>query len=442
MSDTGKHIAILGAGTSGVGAARLAKAVYGESGWTVCVYDSGDPEKLADRAAMLASEGIESCFGVEAVAPEVIDITIISPGIDGDAAFAQSFSKVSEVFIGEIEFAFQHSEIPVIAITGTNGKTTTTELIERMLNACGHPTIAAGNYGASYAEVVLSKESYAAITLEVSSFQLETLATFRPTISLWMNFAPDHMDRYETIEAYRQAKLHIFDNQTDEDFAIVNADEAPEGTPANILSFSGFTEAGDFGLVEGWITFKGEPVFNFRDAKLEGRHNAENVMAAMAVGHLHGIEFEAMAESLSNYTAPAHRCEWVGNSKKGVRFINDSKATNLHALKSALRGQESPVVLIAGGKKKGLDYAEAADALENAVTDVILFGENRDEVASAWEGIVTPRMADSLDQAISLANELASEGQSVLFSPGTSSFDMFTSYVARGEAFRSAVANL
>lgn len=437
------NIAILGAGASGFAAGRLAAA----RGAKVTVYDSGDPQRLTAAGQKMEDAGLDFVFGDEALrAPErgCLDEVVVSPGIDLESDIARTFASTGAPLIGEIEFAWRcDTQTPVVGITGTNGKTTTTELVACLLNGAGIRTVAAGNYGRAYADVVNSGDAYDAIALELSSFQLETVDRFHPRIVVWMNFAPDHMDRYRSVEDYRQAKLRIFKNLEDDDVAVLNAAEIPDSEiKARVVTFSAFADeldsTPDWSLVDGGIHHAGERVLDYRATLLRGRHNAENLMAAMAVAAELGAPVEGMAASVADYVAPAHRCEFVGEVD-GVGFVNDSKATNLHALRSSLRGQEETVVLIAGGKNKGLDYGEVTSLLPNTVSHVVAIGETADEIISAWSGVVPCERAGSVAEAVSLAANAATKGQTVLFSPGTSSFDMFTGYEARGDAFRESV---
>jgi len=440
---TDHNIAVLGAGTSGLAAGRLALA----RGAQVTVYDSAPPEKLSAAAAKLEAAGLNYVFGDAALnAPQdrSIDEVVVSPGIDLASDIAQAFSTCGASLIGEIELAWRcDPDTPVVAITGTNGKTTTTELVARLLNGAGIRSTAAGNYGRAYTDVVNSGEHYDAIALELSSFQLETVDRFHPGIALWMNFAPDHMDRYRTVEDYRQAKLRIFENLGAGDLAVLNAAEIPSADiAARRVTFSAFpddlVESPDWTLHGGKICRSGEPLLDYNTTQLRGRHNAENLMAAMAAAEEMGAPLDSMAASVSDYAAPAHRCEFVGEVD-GVSFINDSKATNLHALRSSLRGQEMPVVLIAGGKNKGLDYAELNGVLDATVSHVVAIGEMADSILAAWSGLLPCQRADSIAEAVAMAAAAAQPGQTVLFSPGTSSFDMFAGYEARGEVFRESV---
>lgn len=445
MKDRGKKIAVLGGGASGIAAARLALA----GGALVWVFDTADAGSLSTACNALDSSGIEMRCGQDALtAPDDIDLIVVSPGIDRGTSLVQKFLATGAPMIGEIEFAFQRDERPVVAITGTNGKTTTTGLLTHLLNANGKRAVAAGNYGKPYSEVAMEMDAWDVVVLEVSSFQLEEIDTFRPEVSVWMNFAPDHMDRYRTLDEYRQAKLRIFENQTSQDLAIVQAGDCPEGIKARRLSFSAFGEDADFTYEAGEIIYRGTGLLDFKSTKLHGRHNAENVMAAMAAAAARGISFAAMNEALCEYTPPPHRCEKLVGMN-GLSFINDSKATNLHALESSLRGQEDKVILIVGGKNKGLDYREITETVVKNVVKVIAIGEMADSILAAWKDQIECVKADSLLSAAELAVAVAADlrgreqaagyEQVVLFSPGTSSFDMFSGYIERGDNFRDIV---
>lgn len=403
--------------------------------------DGRSPMEDALRAR-LAAEGIEIREGDAATGDiEGIDLAVLSPGIDAKAPLARAFSDKGILLIGEIEFADRFNEKPVIAITGTNGKTTTTELIERILNANGQATVAAGNYGRAYSEVVLSFPDCDVITLEVSSFQLETIVDFRPHISVWMNFAPDHLDRYAGVAEYRAAKMRIFENQTEDDFAVVNARDGLGALVPRTITFSAFDDTADYHLRGSEILYREEPVCDFAACRLRGTHNAENLMAALAVGNIRGIPFPAMEKAVEDYTPPPHRSELVATID-GHEFINDSKATNLHALAQALRSQPQPVVLIAGGKDKGLPFEELRDLVAAKASHVVAIGEIRNAIVAAWSPGVACEAADSLADAVAKARAAAGAGQTILFSPGTSSFDMFRGYEDRGEAFRGIITRI
>ena len=329
----------------------------------------------------------------------------------------------------------------MVAITGTNGKTTTTQLVERMLNACGVRTLAAGNIGPSFAARVRESANLDLMTLEVSSFQLETIRAFRPTISVWLNFQADHLDRYASMEEYYAAKLRIFENQTAEDFAIVKLEDKLPPLKAKTLTFSAYAQGGDLDLRDGVIHFHGAPVLRMEDTQLRGLHNAENLMAALAVGAVRGLDFAPMIEALCSYKALPHRCERVG-TVDGVDYINDSKATNLDALEKALLSETRRVVLIAGGKDKGFEFDSLTELVASKARNVVLIGEMATRIAGFWASRVPCEYAATLADAVTLARQCALPGDVVLFSPGTSSFDMFKSYADRGDQFRNLVQSL
>ncbi|NLT69116.1 MAG: UDP-N-acetylmuramoyl-L-alanine--D-glutamate ligase [Verrucomicrobiaceae bacterium] len=439
MDLQGKRIAILGAGSSGYAAAALALS----RGALVEAYDSGSAEKLASAVAGFAALGLTLTCGAEALAPAgSFDLTVISPGIDTASPIARAFASASDEFIGEIEFAFRLGDAPVIAVTGTNGKTTTCSLIAAMLNATGLRAVAAGNIGLPFSEVVLSGKSYDWIVLELSSFQLETIVEFTPAVAIWLNFAPDHMDRYATVADYYAAKLRLFENLTPDSLTIHKLECDPGGLPGKKVAFSAFSDQGDLHYRLGSI--HDQPTgrhFLFSEGTLQGKHNAENVMAALAVADSLGIAWENVETAINTFQAPPHRCEKIATIG-GVLYLNDSKSTNLHSLESALMGQEHPVVLIAGGKNKGLDFGELRGIAGETVRAAVCIGEIARDIATAWEGAVPCQAAADVPAAVRLAAGLARAGEVILFSPGTSSFDMFSGYEARGDAFRAAVAAL
>jgi UDP-N-acetylmuramoylalanine--D-glutamate ligase len=340
--------------------------------------------------------------------------------------------------VSEIEFASQQTTLPIIAITGTNGKTTTTGLIAHLITASGKRTVPCGNYGTALAEIVLAGEPLEVLTIEVSSFQLELIQHFRPAVAVWMNFAPDHLDRHPSLEAYREAKLRIFENQTPSDTAVINGDETYPPQSARPVTFSAWREDTLWTFRDGRIYHRGRPVLALADTRLRGRHNAENIMAALAAVTAFGLPLEEAASHVASFTPPRHRCEIVATIQ-GREFLNDSKATNIHAMESALRGQDQPVVLIAGGKEKGLDYAPILPLIQTKTTRVFTIGEIGPALARTWPGAIA---CPDLESAVLQAYAAAAPGQSILFAPGTSSFDMFSGYGHRGDVFCALVHHL
>jgi len=443
MQYKNKQIAVLGFGSSGEAAALL----LAEEGAMITILDSADLKKLRSKIEKITPLGISVLAAFDAdTDPRTYDRGILSPGIDPSAPLVRNFLRKRIEMIGELEFSWELCHCPVVAITGTNGKTTTTELVARMLNECGVKTLAAGNIGPAFASVVKKSGSLDVMTLEVSSFQLEEIRTFRPHIAVWLNFTPDHLDRYSNMESYRRAKLRVFENQTGEDRAVVNLAGIPsvvdpESLRAQVITFSAVRQGGDFDLRDGVIHFRGEPVLAMSATKLRGVHNAENLMAALGVGYWMDLGFEQMAAPLAAYTPLPHRCELVG-AVDGVDYVNDSKATNIDALEKALISETRPVVLIAGGKDKGFEFESITDLIARKAHYAVLIGEMSGRIAASWGSRVPCERAASLEDAVRRARSHARPGDVVLFSPGTSSFDMFKNYADRGDQFRALVQSL
>ncbi len=437
MIYSGKKAVVLGLGHSGEAAALLLR----EEGADVTVCDSGSRQALGEKATALESRGIRVLLDSEADCdPSSYDVAVLSPGIDPVVPLVRNVVEKKIPVIGELELAFEECSCPTVAITGTNGKTTTTELTTAMLRACGVRTMSSGNIGLPFATAVRSSHELDVMVLEVSSFQLETIRTFRPQVSVWLNLSPNHLDRYPGMQEYRDAKLRIFENQTASDIAVVNAASDLPALAARRITFSAHRDDADFTLRDGQICFRGRPVLTQADTRLPGIHNAENLMAALAIGHALDVEFDIMAGAVTDYTAPAHRCEFV-RDLDGVRWINDSKATNLDAMEMAIRSQTAPIVLIAGGKDKGFEFDPIAPMVRERARAAVLIGEMKDRIAGSWAGVEC-RKAASLEEAVSLAQDLAQPGDVVLFSPGTSSFDMFRNYGERGNLFKQHTQQL
>lgn len=435
MDLTGKHVAILGAGRSGRAAAALAL----RGGASVSVWDTAGEEAFAGMPS-----GVEiHPRATEAEGADVkSDLLVVSPGIDTYGSYVAAFSKQATKLIGEVEFAALHFNGKIVGITGTNGKTTTTELVERILAHAALGGTACGNYGIPFTEVVAHSCPPAAVSLELSSFQLETIDTLHPAVSVWLNFAPDHMDRYPTVEAYRAAKLRIFENQTSEDVAVIRYEEALPAVRAKRVTFSTMNPEADWFSAGNTVLHQGEAWLEMeKETSLRGLHNAENVMAALAACSAMGISRDTMRQALKGYSPPPHRCELI-RTLDGVEYLNDSKATNLHALESALRSQTRPVVLIAGGKEKGLDYTPVLPLLQTKALAAVTFGQIARPLANLFSQAVTCESVSTLADAVNVARGLAPRGSTILFSPGTSSFDQFSGYEQRGNVFRDIVHQL
>jgi len=432
MIYSGKNAVVLGLGHSGEAAALL----LCEEGAAVTVCESGDSPALRAKVAGLEARGIRVLLGAAADSdPSVYDVAVLSPGIDPAVPLVQNVLGKNIPMIGELELAFEECSCPAVAITGTNGKTTTTELTTEMLKACGVRTMASGNIGLPFATATRLSHELDVMVLEVSSFQLETIRTFRPQVAVWLNLSPNHLDRYPGMKEYRDAKLRIFENQGSSDIAVVNAACELPPLAARRITFSAHTGDADFTLEGSWICFGGQKILDQNATRLRGIHNAENLMAALAIGHALDVEFDLMAGAVTDYTAPAHRCEFV-RELDGVRWINDSKATNLDAMEMAIRSQNSPIILIAGGKDKGFEFDAIAPLVRERVRAAVLIGEMKDRIAASWADVPCHKAA-TLEEAVALAHGLAEPGDTVLFSPGTSSFDMFRNYGERGNLFKT-----
>lgn len=433
MNLKGKCIAVLGAGRSGLAAARMI-AYFG--GMPHVFDKSTKPRSDWDKTIPLTL-GATDADGLAFNA----DIVVISPGIETESSFAQAFATGAEELIGEIELAYRFYSGRIIAITGTNGKTTTTDLIAKIILEAGKTVVACGNFGLPFAEVVMMSPQPEFVSLELSSFQLETMKYFHPEVAIWLNFAPDHLDRYPSETAYYQAKLHIFDNQIHTDVAIVRAGAILPPLKAQTFKFSSESCRASIHYANDAIWHGKDKLLSLEGTSMNIKHNAENVMAALLATETVGIPIEAIVRTLKTFAPPLHRCELV-RILDGVEYYNDSKATNLHALESALRSQVKPTVLIAGGKNKGLDYSDLCPLLRKKVTHCIVFGEIALQLQETFKEACPISLAATLEDAIAQAVHHARKGDVVLFSPGTSSFDMFTGYEHRGDVYKKIVLDL
>lgn len=430
-------VTVFGLGRSGRAAARLLR----RRGCAVQVVDSQAGPAQEETAAELEKEGI-GCHLGEAAAPAALAgaWAVLSPGIDPAVPLVRDFVATGRPVLSEIELAWRASSGRVVAITGTNGKTTTTELTKHLLNGLGVQAVACGNIGRTFSEAVLEDAGTEVFVVEVSSFQLEACSLFAPEVAVWTNFSANHLDRYRDEDEYFAAKARIFAAQDSTQWAVVQLGGRLPELHARTITFSAEVGEADFTLRDGWICRGEERWIEQSTTRLPGPHNAENLMAAGGVLTALGYPLAAAVQSASTYTPPAHRCEPVAEID-GVLFVNDSKSTNLDALARAVLGQTRPLVLIAGGKDKGFDYAPLAGLVREKVRHAVLLGQMRERIARDWPG-VPHTLAESLPEAVRLARDVAPPGGVVLLSPGTSSFDMFRSYEERGEVFKEAVRAL
>lgn len=445
-----KTVLVFGLGASGVAAAEFLL----RHGSNVVCLDNSQNDDLSESAARLQSMGARVELGTRVAPAEAVDLVVLSPGVSLSNPIIEKLRRRSVPVIGEFELGYQHSLCLNVAVTGTNGKTTTTELIERILKQHQLKTVAAGNIGLPVTAVVDQTRELDVLTLEVSSFQLETIQFFRPAAAVLLNITPDHLDRYSSMEDYARAKARIFENQQAFDWAIVQSEALAQlrklgiEIPSKVVTFSANDKEADIyvdrGLLISRIHGWSGPLLDMEDCKLRGPHNAENLMAAMAVGRVFRVPLEAMAEAVKRYQPAPHRCELVANIG-GVKYINDSKATNLDAVHKALLSipqrthGEPNIWLIAGGKDKGFDYHDLGPVLSKHVKGAFLIGETREKIRAAWSLFIPCTLADSLLEATIEAARHAEPGDVVLLSPACSSFDQFENYEHRGEVFRQAV---
>lgn len=432
-------VVVLGLGRSGLAAARLLKSI----GTSVTVADSNVNERLQEQAEILSDEGINVLLGSSAVDDSTIyDHAILSPGIEESSALVVNVIRKKIPLMGELELAYSFCKCPIIAITGSNGKTTTTELTTLVLNAAGLKAIACGNIGLPFSEVILQNKELDIIVVEASSFQLETVDRFHAHIAVWLNFSPNHLDRYTSLEEYRKAKMRVFRNQTSKDFVILPQDfdqRIVSTSAAQCLTFSAKKEGADFSFYNDAIYFRGQHVVSMSETSLRGAHNAENLMAAFAVGIALQKDLSVMAKAVVSYSPPPHRCEVVA-VHNGVTWINDSKATTLDAMEKALLSvdKKRSLILIAGGKNKGFSFREIFPLVQERVKQAILIGEMGDIIISEWQGVPCLK-AVTMEDAVSKAAGYAQKGDTILLSPGTSSYDMFRDYIERGDSFKKYV---
>ncbi|HEX3855420.1 MAG TPA: UDP-N-acetylmuramoyl-L-alanine--D-glutamate ligase [Polyangiaceae bacterium] len=436
MELSGKRVVVVGLGKSGIAAAKLCLA----RGAKVTGTDSASADKLSPEAKAL---GIELILGGHADAKlETANLIVVSPGVPDLPELTRAELAGVEV-IGELELASRFVEAPIVAIGGTNGKSTTTTLVGDMFKAGGLKTFVGGNLGTPSAEAV--DPSYDVVVFEVSSFQLERVPSFRPRVSVLLNITEDHLDRYPSFLAYAEAKGNAFASQTPDDFAIVpDADsdclqQARRGR-AKLLSFGSY---GDY-VVSGRTvteTRTGE-LFDLESSALHGRHNIENAAAAIAAARSLDLDLSAIRRALLAFRPLPHRMARVA-SVASVNFYDDSKGTNVGASVTALRGlAEARGVLIAGGRDKQGDYEPLVSALEEKGRAVVVLGEAAERIASAVGSRVPLERASTMDDAVNKAFSRAKPGDAVLLSPACSSFDMFQSYADRGDQFVSAVQRL
>ncbi len=450
LEEKAKTILVLGGGVSGVAAAAFLR----KKGASVTLADEKTKEQVSESARNLETQGVTLHLGGM---PEVVDgydYAVISPGIPLDVPIAQRLQAAGIPIIGELELAYRFSHNPYLAITGTNGKTTTTSLVGYILELAKIPCLVGGNIGTPLVEQVeaLPEEGY--IVAEVSSFQLETVRDFRPRAAAYLNLTPDHLNRHHTMENYGRIKARIFANQQPGDTAVLNADDAAvrryaEGLQSEILWFSRrqpvaegfFVRDGGIFLTDGKEEQK---LIDIDEIFIKGGHNVENAMAAAALTYAVGVEPEVIRRALIQFRGVAHRQEYV-REKDGVLYINDSKGTNPDSTLQALLAYDRPMVLILGGYDKKGDFDSLMPLIKEKVRHVVLVGETAPQIQQMLERnqYTAYTMAGrDFAKAVTLASEFAESGDVVMLSPACASWDMFRRFEDRGNLFKELVRKL
>ncbi|HTG80530.1 MAG TPA: UDP-N-acetylmuramoyl-L-alanine--D-glutamate ligase [Geobacteraceae bacterium] len=447
MELNNKKILVVGLARTGVAVARF----LAEQGAQVTVTDMKSAVELAPWMAKLEDLFINYQLGQHDKHTFLMaDLIVVSPGVPMDIKPLQLARAQKRTVISEIELAAAFITTPIAAITGTNGKTTTTTLTGEIFRACGFPTFVGGNIGNPLIDLVESGEQVERVVVELSSFQLEGIVRFRPQVAVLLNITEDHLDRYATFQEYIDAKVRIFENQTSDDFAVLNMDDPLVAGYADSLAARVVPMSRERELTEGIfyrdgiITFRWEGTeerFSTAGFKLRGVHNLDNVMAALATTLLLGCDAPRALAAVEAFPGLPHRMELVATVGE-VPWYNDSKGTNVGSVVKSLESFAGQVTLIAGGKDKGGDYAPLAELVRERVSHLILIGEAKERIRAALGHLTDTRSAATLEEAVALAHQLTVPGGVVLFSPACSSFDMFKSYEDRGEQFAALVRKL
>ena len=443
-----KRVLVVGLGKSGVASALFLKS----KGARVTVSDTKTPDQLKEEIPGLLDEGIAVETGGHGERTfQNQDLIVVSPGVPVDAPPLVQARAHGEAIIGEIELAAQFFPGRIVAITGSNGKTTTTTLAGEVVANGGFSTVVGGNIGRPAISLVEQATKDTIAVLEVSSFQLETIQKFRPFMAVILNVTSDHLDRHHTFAAYRDAKARIFENQGPKDFAVLNADdptcvELGPRIRSQVFWFSRKKEVpqGAF-IADGRIVFRDaagqREVMLVSEIPLKGNHNIENVMAAICVGVLSDVEPRQISKAVREFRAVEHRLEHVA-SIRGVEYYNDSKATNVDATIKALESFPANIHLILGGKDKGSDYTVLNELLTQRVKRVYTIGAAAAKIESQIKGATEISHVETLENAIRQASEAAKPGDIVLLAPACASFDQFRSYEHRGKVFKEIVKSL
>ncbi len=440
-----KKISVIGAVRSGLGAAKLAKQL----GAIPFVSDAGSEEKLKLSIEILQKEKIDFEIGKHSEKVFDCDLMVVSPGVPSNAEVIKNTKSKKVKTISELEFASSFCKGNVIGITGTNGKTTTTSLCGYLFNECGVKSYEAGNIGLAFSEIAVTVKENEFVSLEISSFQLDLIEKFEPKVAMILNITPDHLNRYEnSVEKYAQSKLRIFENQNENDFLILSKDsdllnQYFKKAKSKIFFFSTKKKVSN-----GCYLNNNEIVFvqnnvveftcNISDIFIKGEHNIQNAMAVIIAAKIYNLDNGKIVAALKSFKGVEHRLELV-REIEGIKFINDSKATNVDSVVVALKSFEVPIFLILGGQDKGNDYSMIEELVVNKVKKIYAIGSSAEKVFNYFHKKVKTEIKKNFDEVINSAISEARKGDVVLLSPACASFDMFDNYEHRGKVFKSIV---
>ncbi|MDO4302437.1 MAG: UDP-N-acetylmuramoyl-L-alanine--D-glutamate ligase [Bacillota bacterium] len=451
MELRGRKVLVVGSGKSGIGAAGLLSKV----GAVPVLFDSNDKldieelkQKTKDMPELMIYLG-----EIPKSVMEEISLVVISPGVPIDSPMLTEYKDRSVPIWGEIELAYNFAKGRVAAITGTNGKTTTTTLVGQIMNAYYESVFVVGNIGNPYTDVALSTREDSVTVAEISSFQLETIHAFKPAVSAILNITPDHLNRHHTMECYVKTKEMIAGNQTKSDICVLNYEDAytrkfGEACPAQVIYFSSARRLCDGIYLEGEEIFLAKDgqstrLMNIHDMNLVGMCNVENVMAAIAISMSLQVPMDIILDTVRVFKAVEHRIEFV-DTKNGVDYYNDSKGTNPDAAIQGIRAMTKPTVLIGGGYDKQSEYDEWIEAFDGKVKALVLIGQTREKIADCARahGVQNIILADTFEEAFDICVKQARPGDAVLLSPACASWGMFPNYEVRGRMFKELVEKI
>jgi UDP-N-acetylmuramoylalanine--D-glutamate ligase len=445
MNFAGQNILIIGLARTGVALCRFLT----EQGAKVTVTDQAAPEALEDQRRDIANLGVAEDLGVAQPRWQGYDAIVLSPGVPPELPWLLAARAEGLPIMGELEVASHFIRRPLLAVSGTNGKTTTTTLLGELLTASGQKPLVGGNIGTPVVSLLAKQDGADCLVLEVSSFQLDTTSRFHPHAAALLNITPDHLDRYADYEAYIASKASLFQCQGPNDLMVLNADDlavaalAPNESRVYYFSATRPLKSGAW-LNNGTLQVRlvdREATFSLEHIRLAGRHNLENIMAALIMALDAGADPEACRAVLANFRGLHHRVEWVADIRE-VSYFDDSKGTNAGAVACSLAYFDRPVILIAGGRDKDSDFNLLNDLIQARVKALVLIGETRERLAQVWRGLAPAYLADDMAAAVAQAADLADPGDVVLLSPACASFDMYRDYVHRGQTFQRLVREL